>query len=91
MSDGSSPAGHSLSVSSVAPMAFWASSSLSISARFLTSAMNYSPFTRRSLLQRVLDSVLQHEGDLQVHLIALYVAGLDHDVLILDPSTFHVP
>src|SRR5215218_10445966 len=71
-------------------MAFWASSSLSISPRFLTSAMNCSPFTRRSLLQRVLDSVLQHEGDLQVHLVALYVAVLDHDILILDQalSTF---
>src|SRR5215208_245826 len=43
-----------------------------------------------SLLLR-LQSVLQHEGDLQVHLVTLDVAVLDHDVLILDPSTFYVP
>jgi hypothetical protein len=33
--------------------------------------------------------LLQHEGDLQVDLVALYVAVLYQDVHILHPRTFH--
>jgi len=34
---------------------------------------------------------VQHEGDLEVHLVALDVAVFDHDVLILNPSALYVP
>src|SRR3954452_161375 len=35
--------------------------------------------------------LLQDERDLEVHLVALYVAVLDQDVLVLDPSPLHTP
>ena len=35
--------------------------------------------------------LLQHEGDLHVDLVANYVAVLDQDVLVLDPSPLHAP
>src|SRR5215207_3492911 len=38
-----------------------------------------------------LESVLQHKRDFKVDLVALDVAVLDHDVLVLDPSAFYVP
>src|SRR5215203_3026341 len=72
-------------------MAFRASSSLSSSARFLTSAMNCSSFMRGDPSFRVLGVILKHEGDLEVDLVALDVALLDHDVLIFDPGALYVP
>src|SRR5215212_10339457 len=38
-----------------------------------------------------LESVLQHKGDLEVNLVALYVAVLDQDVLVLHPGALHAP
>src|SRR5215212_9162849 len=35
--------------------------------------------------------LLQDEGDLEVDFVALYVAVLDQDVLVLDPSPLHAP
>jgi hypothetical protein len=40
---------------------------------------------------KLLGVVLENEGDLEVDLVANYVAILDHDVHILDPGALYIP
>src|SRR5688572_5656144 len=48
------------------------------------------PFLLESCSSSLLGAVLQDEGDLQVDLVANYVAILDHDVHVLNPGALNV-
>src|SRR5215218_6206466 len=48
------------------------------------------PFLFESCGSSLLGSVLQDEGNLQVDLVANYVAVLDHDVHVLNPGALNV-